>query len=190
VIRVSHPRSSHHPSPLNQPDEHHDNGNHQQDMDYPAHRVTAHQTEQPQSQQYHSNRLQHCFSLFIGSPLCRLRHATPSAGRLLWGETLPCARGGVCLGVGWITGGGEDLRSAATKPRGRFGAGAPARSCQRKSSIGSSGRATGRSFLKRAEHCLQQIGGAGSGLFMANSQFECPENLVGPSLPWWCFWAK
>jgi len=34
-------------------DEHHDNGNRQQDMDEPAQRVTAHQTEQPQNEQYY-----------------------------------------------------------------------------------------------------------------------------------------
>jgi hypothetical protein len=42
-------------APGNEVDEHHDNGNDQQDVNEPAHRVTAHQTEQPQSEQYHRN---------------------------------------------------------------------------------------------------------------------------------------
>jgi hypothetical protein len=35
----------------NKVDEHHDNGNHQQDVNESAHRVTTHQTEQPQNEQ-------------------------------------------------------------------------------------------------------------------------------------------
>jgi hypothetical protein len=37
-------------------DEHHDNGNYQQDVNEPAHRVTAHQPQRPQNEQYYRNR--------------------------------------------------------------------------------------------------------------------------------------
>jgi len=37
----------HQPSSLNEPDQHHDNGNHQQEVNEPSHRVTAHQPQQP-----------------------------------------------------------------------------------------------------------------------------------------------
>jgi hypothetical protein len=39
----------------NEVDEYHDNGNYQQDVNEPAHRVTAHQAKQPQNEQYHRN---------------------------------------------------------------------------------------------------------------------------------------
>jgi hypothetical protein len=42
-------------APGNEVDEYHDNGNHQQDVNEPAHRVTAHQTKQPQDEQYYRN---------------------------------------------------------------------------------------------------------------------------------------
>jgi hypothetical protein len=43
------------PAPGDEVDEHHDNGNDQQDVNKPAQRVTAHQTEQPKSEQHHRN---------------------------------------------------------------------------------------------------------------------------------------
>ena len=46
---------------LNEADYHNDNGNHQQDVNKPSHRVTAHQPQQPQNYQYHCNRPQHPF---------------------------------------------------------------------------------------------------------------------------------
>jgi hypothetical protein len=47
VVLTWRPSSS--PAPLNETDDHHDNGHDQQDMDEPAHRVTADQTEQLQN---------------------------------------------------------------------------------------------------------------------------------------------
>ena len=35
--------------------QHHDQRNHQQDMDYPSHRVTGYETEQPQNEQDYRN---------------------------------------------------------------------------------------------------------------------------------------
>ena len=52
-----------HSPPLNNPDQHDDNGNHQQDVNKPSHRVTAHQPQQPQNYQYHSDRPQHLILL-------------------------------------------------------------------------------------------------------------------------------
>src|SRR5258707_9212904 len=48
---------------LNDPDQNHDNGNHQQDVNKPAHRVTAHQSQEPQNNQYNGNRVQHLILL-------------------------------------------------------------------------------------------------------------------------------
>ena len=42
-------------APGDEVDEHHDDGNRQQDMDEPAQRVTAYKTEQPQNEQYYRN---------------------------------------------------------------------------------------------------------------------------------------
>jgi hypothetical protein len=44
---------------LNDPQQHYNNCDHQQDMDEPAHGVTAHQPECLQNQQYYSDRPQH-----------------------------------------------------------------------------------------------------------------------------------
>ena len=49
----------HRSSSLNDVDQHHDNGKHQQEVNEPSHRVTAHQPQQPQHYQYYSNRPQH-----------------------------------------------------------------------------------------------------------------------------------
>jgi hypothetical protein len=43
------------PAPGDEADEHHDNGNRQQDVDEPAQRVTAYETERPQNEQYYRN---------------------------------------------------------------------------------------------------------------------------------------
>lgn len=59
----------HQSSPLNDPDQHYDNGKHQQEVNESSHRVTAHQPKQPQSYQYDSNRPQHRILLFIGHGL-------------------------------------------------------------------------------------------------------------------------
>src|SRR5208282_5064626 len=45
----------------NEVDQYHDNGNHQQDVNEPAHRVTAYETEQPQNEQDCRNCVQHIF---------------------------------------------------------------------------------------------------------------------------------
>ena len=50
-------------SSLNDPHQHEDDGNHQQNVNEPAHRVAAHQSEQPQNDQYHSDRVQHLILL-------------------------------------------------------------------------------------------------------------------------------
>jgi hypothetical protein len=39
----------------NEVDQNHDKGNHEQDMDYPSHRVTGDQTEQPQNDEDYRN---------------------------------------------------------------------------------------------------------------------------------------
>jgi hypothetical protein len=52
-------------SALNDSYQNHDNRDHQQNMDKPAHRVTAHQSQQPQNYQYHSDRPQHIILLLI-----------------------------------------------------------------------------------------------------------------------------
>jgi hypothetical protein len=43
-------RSLHYASSLNQVDQDHNDGNYQQEVNQPAHRVTGHQTQQPQSE--------------------------------------------------------------------------------------------------------------------------------------------
>jgi hypothetical protein len=50
-------------SPLNDPDEHNDNGNNQQDMNKITHRIAAHQSQQPQNDQYDRNCPQHVILL-------------------------------------------------------------------------------------------------------------------------------
>jgi hypothetical protein len=45
--------SGHGPAPAAEVDEHHDDGNHQQDVNKSAHCVTGHQTKQPQNDQYY-----------------------------------------------------------------------------------------------------------------------------------------
>jgi len=45
------------PAPGDEADEHHDNGNYQQNVNEPAQRVTAYETEQPQNEQHHRNRV-------------------------------------------------------------------------------------------------------------------------------------
>jgi hypothetical protein len=49
VSRVFHFHQSQWLAPVNQPDQHYDNGNHEQDMDNPPYRVTAHQPQQPEN---------------------------------------------------------------------------------------------------------------------------------------------
>ena len=51
------------PPPLNDSDQHDDNGNDQQDMNKITHRIAGHQPQQPQNYQYHSNRPQHLIPL-------------------------------------------------------------------------------------------------------------------------------
>src|SRR5208282_515571 len=63
-MRVLNP-SSRRLAPGDESDEHHDNGNRQQDMDEPAHRVTAQQSKQPQHQQYYRNCVQHMIFLIF-----------------------------------------------------------------------------------------------------------------------------
>ena len=53
-------------SSLNDLDQHHDNGEHQQEVNEPSHRVTAHQPQQPQNRQDYSNRPQHKILLSLG----------------------------------------------------------------------------------------------------------------------------
>jgi hypothetical protein len=52
----------HSPS-LNDSDQHNNNGNNQQGMDEPAHRIATYQAQQPQNYQYNSNRPQHVLLL-------------------------------------------------------------------------------------------------------------------------------
>src|SRR4030042_2415996 len=56
----------HRSSSLNDVDQHHDNGKHQQEVNEPSYRVTAHQPQQPQHYQYYSNRPQHEILLSLG----------------------------------------------------------------------------------------------------------------------------
>ena len=49
--------------PLNDSDQHNDNGNDQQDMNKITHRIATHKPQQPQNYQYDSNRPQHDISL-------------------------------------------------------------------------------------------------------------------------------
>jgi hypothetical protein len=51
-----HGCSSREASALNEPDEYHDNSDHQQDVDEPSHRVTAHKSKEPKDQQNYCNR--------------------------------------------------------------------------------------------------------------------------------------
>ena len=52
-----------HSPPLNDSDQHNNNGNNQQGMDEPAHRIATYQAQQPQNYQYNSNRPQHVLLL-------------------------------------------------------------------------------------------------------------------------------
>jgi hypothetical protein len=70
VIRVLH-FASRLFAPENEVGQHHDNGNRQQEMDEPAHRVTAYETEEPQKEQYYRNCVQHIIFLFFW--LCLLQ---------------------------------------------------------------------------------------------------------------------
>jgi hypothetical protein len=58
----------HRSSSLNEPDQHRNNGKHQQEVNKPSHRVTAHQAQQPQNHQYDSNRPQHKMLLSDSMP--------------------------------------------------------------------------------------------------------------------------
>ena len=58
------------PSPLNDSDQHHDDGNHQQNVDEPPNGVAADESEQPQNQKNHKDRPNH-FRLLSGEQ-CRL----------------------------------------------------------------------------------------------------------------------
>ena len=51
------------PSSGNYVNQDHDNGNDEQDMNEPSHRVTAYQSEEPQGYQYYGNRPQHIILL-------------------------------------------------------------------------------------------------------------------------------
>jgi len=51
------------PPPLNDSDQHDDNGDDQQDMNKVTHRIATHQPQQPQNYQYDGNRPQHVILL-------------------------------------------------------------------------------------------------------------------------------
>lgn len=52
-------------SSLNYIEQNQDNGNYQQDVNQPSHRVATHQSQHPQNYQYHSDRPQHTFLLSV-----------------------------------------------------------------------------------------------------------------------------
>jgi hypothetical protein len=51
-------------SSLDDSDQHHDDGDHQEDMNKPANRVPADESEEPQNQENHEDRPQHVGLLF------------------------------------------------------------------------------------------------------------------------------
>jgi hypothetical protein len=62
--------SLHGPAPLQEIDNHDDDGKYQQDVDQPSHRIACHQSQQPQYQQYHYDCPKHmCFLSGFAQPL-------------------------------------------------------------------------------------------------------------------------
>ena len=60
LIRANHLRRS---SPLKEAYHQHNNRDDEQDMDEPAHRITAQEPQQPEYHEYHKNRPDHLFPL-------------------------------------------------------------------------------------------------------------------------------
>jgi hypothetical protein len=65
-VHVSHSHRVQNLSPLNDSYQHHYNCDHNQNMDKPAHRVTGYKPQQPENDEYYSNRPQH-LALLSGS---------------------------------------------------------------------------------------------------------------------------
>jgi len=63
---ISHPPRLYDFSPLNDSYQHYNNCDDKQNVDEPTHRIAAHQPQQPQNYQYHSDCPQHLLLLPIG----------------------------------------------------------------------------------------------------------------------------
>lgn len=66
-------------SSRNYVNQHHDNGNDEQDMNEPSHRIAAYQSEEPQGYQYHGNCPQH--NILLEYALVSLRVCENRIGR-------------------------------------------------------------------------------------------------------------
>jgi hypothetical protein len=74
-------------SPLKDIDEHHDDGQHQKDVNEPSHGVTTHHPEEPEKSQNHGNCVQHTEPLSVMRLICAalvplFRRPAAAAGNL------------------------------------------------------------------------------------------------------------